>query len=101
MKHFSIVRALGLIGRTTFIKRARRYGSFVLQAPMDYPPDWMLFDVDTKQDVNPKYYDALARYYLRSLQEYQKSGVFIDYLSLFNEPGMYTTIHYCKIRHMK
>ena len=58
----------------------------------------MLFDVDTNQDVNPKYYDALARYYLRYLQEYQKNGVFIDYLSLFNEPDVYTKIPYTAIR---
>src|SRR5438309_4245205 len=98
MKHFSIARDLGPNGLITFIKRARRYGNFVLQAPMDYPPDWMLFDVDTKQDVNPKYYDSLARYYLRYLQEYQKNGIFIDYLSLFNEPGVYTKIPYNHIR---
>ena len=98
MKHFSIARDLGPNGLITFIKRARRYGNFVLQAPMDYPPDWMLFDVDTKQDVNPKYYDSLARYYLRYLQEYQKNGIFIDYLSLFNEPGVYTKIPYTEIR---
>jgi O-glycosyl hydrolase len=45
MKHFSIERDLGPNGLVTFIKRARQYGSFLLQAPMDYPPDWMLFDV--------------------------------------------------------
>jgi glucosylceramidase len=65
---------------------------------MDYPPDWMLFDPATHQDVNPKYYDALARYYLRYLRDYQKQGVAIDYLSLFNEPGVYTKIQYAEIR---
>src|SRR6266581_642184 len=98
MNHFSIARDLQPNGLITFIKRARRYGKFVLQAPMDYPPDWMLFDVDTNQDVNPKYYDALARYYLRYLQEYEKNGISIDYLSLFNEPGVYTKIPYNHIR---
>jgi glucosylceramidase len=98
MKNFSIARDLGTNGLITFIKRARRYGSFVLQAPMDYPPDWMLVHVDTNQDVDPKYYDALALYYLRYLQEYEKNGVFIDYLSLFNEPGVYTKISYEHIR---
>ena len=97
MKHFSIARDLGPDGVITYIKRARRYGNFVLQAPMDYPPDWMLFNPDTNQDVNPKYYDALARYYLRYLQDYQKNGVFIDYLSLFNEPDVYTKIPYKEI----
>jgi glucosylceramidase len=98
MKHFSIARDLGPNGVITYIKRGRRYGQFVLQAPMDYPPDWMLFNPDTNQDVNPRYYDALASYYLRYLQEYQKNGVFIDYLSLFNEPGVYTKIPYGEIR---
>jgi glucosylceramidase len=98
MKHFSIERDLGPNGLVTFIKRARQHGSFVLQAPMDYPPDWMLFDVEKNQDVNPVYFPALARYYLRYLQEYQRQGITIDYLSLFNEPGVYTKIPYEKIR---
>ncbi len=100
MTQFSIERDLGTNGLITYIKRARKYGSFQLQAPMDYPPDWMLYDVNKKQDVNPKYFDALARYYLRYLQEYQKQGVFIDYLSLFNEPGVYTKIPYPQIREL-
>jgi len=98
MKRFSIQRDLEPNGLITYIKRARKHGQFVLQAPMDYPPDWMLIDVEKKQDVDPKYFDALARYYLLYLKEYQKNGVFIDYLSLFNEPGIYTKIPYTKIR---
>jgi glucosylceramidase len=97
MSHFSIARDLEPNGLITFIKLARRYGKFVLQAPMDYPPDWMLFDVNKNQDVNSQYYDALARYYLRYLQEYEKHGVFVDYLSLFNEPDIYTKIPYNEI----
>lgn len=101
MKHFSIQRDLGPNGVITYIKRARQFGKFVLQSPMDYPPDWMLMDVNENQDVNPKYYDALASYYLRFVQEYQKQGVFIDYVSLFNEPrheeGGYTPIKYEEI----
>jgi glucosylceramidase len=58
----------------------------------------MLFDVNKNQDVNPKYFDALALYYLRYLQEYEKQGIFIDYLSLFNEPLIYTKIPAGKIR---
>jgi hypothetical protein len=98
MKHFSIARDLGTNGLVTLIKLAQKHGRFALQAPMDYPPDWMLLDVKTNQDVNPKYYDALALYYLRYLQEYERNGVHIDYLSLFNEPGVYTKIPYSKIR---
>jgi len=102
MHNFSIARDLGPNGEITFIKRARKYGRFVLQAPMDYPPDWMLTNGQDrkKQDVDPKYYDALALYYLRYLQEYEKNGVFIDYLSLFNEPGVYTKINYDEIREL-
>ena len=96
--HFSIARDLGPNGMVTYIKRAQKHARFLLQAPMDYPPDWMLFDVERNQDVDPKYFDALAHYYLRYLQEYQKQGIRIDYLSLFNEPGVYTKIPYAKIR---
>src|SRR5215471_9992076 len=98
LKSFSIARDLGPNGLVTFIKRARRYGSFVLQAPMDYPPDWMLFDVEKNQDIDPRYFDTLARYYLRYLREYEKQGIIVDYVSLFNEPGIYTKIPYEKIR---
>lgn len=98
MLNFSVARDLGPNGLITYIKRARRHGSFVLQAPMDYPPDWMLFDARSNQDVDPRYFDALALYYLRYLREYEAHGVFIDYLSLFNEPGVYTKIPYEKIR---
>ena len=97
MKHFSIARDLGPNGLIAFIKRARTYGRFVLQAPMDYPPDWMLYDLKRHQDVDPKHFDALARYYLCYLRQYEEHGVFVDYLSLFNEPGVYTKINYAEI----
>jgi len=67
MKDFSIARDLGPNGLITYIKRARRYGIFVLQAPMDFPPDWMLL---VYQDVDPIYYDALAKYYLHYVKDY-------------------------------
>jgi glucosylceramidase len=98
MKHFSIARDLQPDGLIPIIRRARQHGNFLLQAPMDYPPDWMLIDVAKNQDVNAKYFDALALYYLRYIQEYEKNGVHIDYVSLFNEPGVYTKIPYTKIR---
>jgi glucosylceramidase len=99
MKHFSIDRDLAPNGMLTFIRRARKYGSFALQAPMDYPPDWMLFDVNKNQDVDPRYFPALARYYMRYLEDYKRAGIEIDYLSLFNEPfTVYTKIPYEKIR---
>jgi glucosylceramidase len=100
MKYFSIARDLVPNGEITFIKRARKYGKFMLQAPMDYPPDWMLKVLQDRkaQDVDPKYYDALALYYLRYLQAYKRNGITLDYLSLFNEPGVYTKIPYHAIR---
>lgn len=99
MKNFSVERDFGVNGVGTYILRARKYGNFALQSPMDYPPDWMLFDVKKHQDIDPKYYPALAKYYVRYLEEYQKRGITIDYLSLFNEPeSVYTKIKYPEIR---
>jgi glucosylceramidase len=98
MRLFSIQRDLAPNGLIPFIRRARRYGQFVLQAPMDYPPDWMLFDVKSNQDVDPRYFDALALYYLRYVREYEKQGISVDFVSLFNEPGIYTRISPEKIR---
>lgn len=97
MKNFSIARDLEPNGLVPFIKRAKKHGNFILQATMDYPPNWMLMDVKTNQDVNEKYYDALSLYFLRYLQEYQKQGITIDFLSPFNEPMGYTKIPYKKI----
>jgi glucosylceramidase len=99
MKNFSVDRDFGPNGVGTYILRARKYGQFALQSPMDYPPDWMLFDAKKRQDVDPKYYPALAKYYVRYLEEYKKHGIVIDYLSLFNEPEkVYTKIKYPEIR---
>jgi len=98
MEHFSIARDLGPNGMLTYIKAARQCGgNFKLQSPMDYPPDWMLYDVKSKQDVQPKYYQALANYYLKYLKAYQENGVFIDYLSTFNEPMGYCKINFVEI----
>jgi glucosylceramidase len=96
--HFSIERDLQPTGLIPYIKRAQKYGSFVLQAPMDYPPDWMLFDIGKHQEVEPRYFPVLAQYYVRYLSEYKKNGITIDYLSPFNEPGIYTKISADKIR---
>jgi glucosylceramidase len=99
MKNFSVERDFAPNGVGTYILRARKYGSFALQSPMDYPPDWMLYDVKKRQDVDPKYYPALAKYYVRYLEEYKRHGIVIDYLSLFNEPeSVYTKIKYSEIR---
>jgi len=99
LKDFSVERDFGPNGVGTYIQRARKYGSFVLQAPMDYPPDWMLFDVKKNQDIRPQYYPVLAKYFMRYLEEYKKRGIVVDYLSLFNEPEeVYTKIQYPEIK---
>jgi glucosylceramidase len=99
LKDFSVERDFGPNGVGTYILRASKYGHFALQSPMDYPPDWMLFDVKKNQDIQPRYYPVLARYYVRYLEEYKKRGIAIDYLSLFNEPEtVYTKIKYPEIR---
>ncbi len=98
LKNFSVQRDFGPNGVGTYILRARKYGHFALQAPMDYPPDWMLFDVKKHQDIRPKYYPVLAKYFIRYLEEYKKRGIVVDYLSLFNEPEeVYTKIKYPEI----
>src|SRR6201993_1215497 len=99
LKNFSVERDFGPNGVGTYILRARKYGNFALQAPMDYPPDWMLYDVKKHQDIQPKYYPVLAKYFLKYLEEYEKRGIVVDYLSLFNEPEeVYTKIKYPEIK---
>ena len=99
LKHFSVERDFGPNGVGTYILRARKYGHFALQAPMDYPPDWMLIDVKKNQDIQPQYYPVLAKYFIRYLEEYKKRGIVVDYLSLFNEPEqVYTKIKYPEIK---
>jgi glucosylceramidase len=99
LKNFSVDRDFAPNGVGTYILRARKYGNFALQAPIDYPPDWMLYDVKKHQDIPPKYYPALANYFVKYLEEYKKRGITIDYLSLFNEPEeVYTKIKYPEIR---
>src|SRR5262249_10330974 len=99
LKNFSVERDFAPNGVGTFILRARKYGKFALQAPMDYPPDWMLYDVNTNQDIPPKYYPVLAQYFVKYLAEYKKRGIEVDYLSIFNEPEeVYTKIRYAEIR---
>ena len=98
LAHFSIARDLGPHGLVTYIKRALQAGGqFVLQAPMDYPPDWMLNDVTSDQDVNPDLYQTLADYFVKYVREYDKQGIHVDYVSPFNEPGNYTKISLSEI----
>ena len=94
MKNFSIARDLLPTGTLTFIKKALKYGNFTLQSYMDYPPDWMLEGaLPDKATVDPKYYDALARYFADFIKAYAEHGANISYFSLFNEPvDSYTDI---------
>lgn len=87
MKNFSIERDLKPDGLIPFIKSAARFGKFVIESPMDFAPDWMLYGLkDGQKRVKEEYYGALARYYSKYITEYAKNGVKIDYLNPFNEP---------------
>ncbi len=87
MKNFSIERDLKPDGLIPFIKSAARFGNFVIESPMDFPPDWMIYGLkDGQKHVKKEYYGALARYYSKYITEYAKNGVNIDYLNPFNEP---------------
>jgi glucosylceramidase len=103
LSDFTVERDLGPNGLLTFVKRAQRFGSFLIQATMDFPPDWMMYGLGRgEKHVKPEYYDALARYYVKYVQAYRAHGVTIDYLSPFNEPedGWYTEVTYEAIRDM-
>lgn len=87
MRNFSIKRDLGPNGLVTYIKQARCFGRFKLEAPMDFAPDWMYYGMERKsrKNIKPEYYGALAEYYLKYLQAYAAHGIKIDNLVLFNE----------------
>ena len=96
LTHFSVDRDFGPNGVGTYSLRARKYGNFALQAPIDYPPDWMLYNVNTHQSVQPKYYPVLAKYFIKYLEEYKKHGIVVETI-LFNDPEVYTKISYPEI----
>ncbi len=86
MINFSIERDLGPNGLIPFIKEARKYGTFELESPMDFAPDWMYYSLrDGEKHIKPEYYRALARYYSKYLRAYSDNGITIKYLNLFNE----------------
>ncbi|MEO8763088.1 MAG: glycoside hydrolase family 30 protein [Ginsengibacter sp.] len=86
MNQFSIKRDLEPNGLITFIRKAKEFGKFEIESPMDFAPDWMYYSLDsTKKHIQPKYYSALARYYMKYLTSYASNGVTINYLNLFNE----------------
>lgn len=93
LPEFSVARDFMPGGVGTFIRRARENGGdFVLQATMDFPPDWMLVGDHPDGTVDPAHYDELAAYFVRYAQAYEAEGIPIDYLSPFNEPTHYTLI---------
>lgn len=55
----------------------------------DYPPQWML---DSDRKLKTEYYDAYARYLVYYCRAYREAGFPIHYISLFNEPLIYTQI---------
>ena len=51
LSSFSIARDLKPDGVLTFIKKAQKYGSFVIESCIDYPPDWMLISQNPDNSV--------------------------------------------------
>lgn len=100
MNHFSIERDLKPDGLIPYIKEAMKYGSFRIESPMDFAPDWMYFGLkDGEKHIKPEYYKALARYYSRYIQGYAENGITISWLNLFNEPDHphYSNVSYNEI----
>jgi glucosylceramidase len=87
MRTFSIDRDLKQDGLIPFIKNAKRFGTFRIESPMDFAPDWMLYGLkDGQKHVRKEYYSALAIYYSKYISEYARNGVEINFLNPFNEP---------------
>jgi O-glycosyl hydrolase len=76
LDHFTVKRDLHANGTLTLLKRAKKYSKELkIQATMDYPPDWMFSGDLPMAEVPERYFPAIANYYLRFLQEYEKNGV--------------------------
>lgn len=77
-------------GTIPYIRRAasRMLTPPLLQATLDYHPDWMLFAGKLPQaTLNPKYYPEAAQYYLDYATEFARHAGFpLEYISFFNEP---------------
>jgi len=51
------------------------------------PPTWMKTNNSSKGgSLNPEYYDAYAKYFVKYVQEMQKEGIRIDAVTVQNEP---------------
>lgn len=58
----------------------------ILASPWS-PPTWMKTNIATKGgSLNPEYYDAYAKYFVKYIQEMQKEGITIDAITVQNEP---------------
>ncbi|MDN3654014.1 glycoside hydrolase family 30 protein [Ferruginibacter paludis] len=103
MKHFTIKRDLAPDGLITFIRKAKKFGNFQIESPMDFAPDWMYYSLKAgEKHIKPQYYPALARYYSKYIQDYAAKGVTINYLNLFNEANnkWYSNVTYKEIGKM-
>jgi glucosylceramidase len=86
MAHFTVERDLEPNGLITFIKAASEYGSFEIESPADFAPDWMYYSLNKgEKHIKPEYYSSLAKYYSSYIKAYAENGVTINYLNLFNE----------------
>lgn len=88
MRDFSIERDTHHL--IPYINAARKHGSFILAARPDYPPKWML---NPERRIDPKWYDAFAKYLSCYVTAYEKAGVPISHISLLNEPNIYVEIN--------
>jgi glucosylceramidase len=85
LKKFNFERAARLISTLKTAQRINPQMRFMMTAWS--APAWM----KTTKTMNggtlePKYYDAYARYLIRALEEYEARGISIDYFSIVNEP---------------
>lgn len=94
MEHFTIDRDREyLIPIVKEIQQIRP--DITLIARPDYPPQWML---DDNRNLRKDCYGAYALYLLKYCLAYRDEGIEINYLSLFNEPFIYTRITAEEIR---
>jgi len=85
LKHFTFKRTALAIET---LKEAKRINPDIqfLVSPWTAPP-WMKNPMRYAGGrLNPIYYDAYARYLIRSLKEFEQRGVSVDYITIVNEP---------------
>lgn len=91
LEHFSIKNDLIDLIPTIISAKEANPSLEVLIAPWSAPA-WMK---DTKRlqsgQLKPEYEEVYAKYLLKTITEYEKAGVKVDYLSLLNEPEMHAS----------